>query len=315
MSSALITVKVERIKQVAPTIKEFSLKPVKGYLTPFSPGSHVVVEMKGKHKVYRNAYSLLSDPANSSSYKIAVRLQEKSRGGSTFMHQSVNEGDELNITPPANLFAPEWQAKKHLMLAGGIGITPFMAYLAEFSKQAIDFELVYLYRGDTGGAYLEELGRMLTSQNFTAVDSCVSKRADILAILQAQPLGTHIYICGPEPLINDVLESAKKLGWPLSHIHYEAFTAPKPGKEFDVELAVSKQSFKVASDESLLESLEANDIEVPNLCRGGVCGQCRLRVLEGEVDHHDDFLSHEEQAEFVMPCVSRAKSNRLVLDI
>lgn len=314
MKNALMTVKVERIEQVAPAIKEFTLIPVNAALTTFSPGSHVVVEMQGDQRVYRNAYSLLSDPADASQYKIAVRLQATSRGGSVFMHQDLKEGDSLKITPPSNLFAPNWQAKKHLMIAGGIGITPFMAYLQEIIRQEHDYELVYLFRGNTGGAYLKQLSG-LPSGAFTAIDSAESERVNLSKVLASQPLGTHVYICGPESLISAVLETAAQLGWPESHIHYEAFSAPKPGDQFDVELSKSKKSVSVQPEESLLEALEASDIDVPNLCRGGVCGQCRLKVLSGDVEHHDGFLSDDEKREYIMPCVSRAKSERLVLEI
>ncbi|WP_321277506.1 PDR/VanB family oxidoreductase [Thiomicrorhabdus indica] len=316
MSQTAITVKVSNIRKVAPTIREFTLTPVDGDFFPFSPGSHVVVEMPAEGKKIRNAYSLLSDPRYPQSYRIAVRLQPESRGGSIYMHEKVQLGDELIITPPSNLFAPDWRAKKHLFFAGGVGITPFMSYIPEMLRQNADFELYYMYRSTQTGAYVNELKEML-SNRLHAYDSAVSNRADIAKIMAECPQGTHIYICGPESLIETILKIGEKTGWPKSHIHYEAFAAPKPGKPFVAELKKSGKTVYVSEDQSLLEALEANDVEIPNLCRGGVCGQCMSTVIDGEVEHRDNFLSAEEKASncCIMPCVSRSKTGRLNLDI
>lgn len=316
MSADQTKVKVAAVVQVAPMIREFTLTAVTGHLYPFSPGSHVVVEMPGKQKTYRNAYSLLSDPHDTSEYRIAVRLQDHSRGGSVFMHQEVKEGDELLITPPANLFIPDWSAKKHILLAAGVGITPFMSYLPAMARRQADFELHYLFRSKQTGAYQRELAEQL-GKRFFSYDSDQSQRCNISELLADRPLGTHIYICGPEALIKDVQAVADELGWPDKVIHFEEFAAPKPGKPFMVELKSTGKTVKVGESESLLEALEAAEITVPNLCRGGVCGQCATPVTEGEIEHRDNFLSADEKArqDCVMPCVSRAHSDRLVLDI
>lgn len=316
MSQMSTKVTVRSIKDVAPTIREFTLAPTSGTFFPFSPGSHIVVEMPAEGKTIRNAYSLLSDPLDTQQYRIAVRLQDESRGGSIFMHKHVREGDELLITPPSNLFSPDWRAKKHIFLAGGVGITPFMSYIPEMMRREADFELHYMYRSTQTGAYADFLHEWIGERLHT-YDSDTASRAQIDRIMAHCPQGTHVYICGPESLIEEVLKQGKATGWPASHIHYEAFAAPKPGKPFVAELKRAKQTVYVSEDQSLLEALEANHIDVPNLCRGGVCGQCYTQVLEGDIEHRDDFLSQKEKdrADCIMPCVSRAKSSRLVLDL
>lgn len=316
MSSDQITVKVSAIEQVAPSIREFTLSAVGKSLYPFSPGSHVVIEMKGAGKTYKNAYSLMSDPWDTEAYKIAVRLQENSRGGSVYMHEQVAVGDELTITPPANMFAPQWTAKKHILIAGGVGITPFMSYLPELLRRDAEFELHYLYRGNMTGAYKAELAEELGGRYF-GYDSAQNEKCDIGTLFAERQLGTHFYICGPESLIESVKTLAVECGVPVSAIHYEEFAAPQPGQPFEVQIGSTGQIVSVDSEESMLEALEAADIEVPNLCRGGVCGQCICQVEEGEVEHRDHFLSQSEKAagNSVMPCVSRAKSKRLVIEI
>lgn len=316
MSNTLIDVTVGECRQVAPAIMEFSLKSAGGPLPAFSPGSHVVVEMHDGEKTYRNPYSLLSDPRDSSQYRIAVRLQDQSRGGSVFMHSRVKAGSQLRITPPANLFAPAWQARKHILLAGGVGITPFMSYLPELQRRGAEFELHHLFRSSRTGAYDAELKASLGERYF-AYDSACDSRCPVGELMRSQKPGTHIYICGPESLIEAVYETAAEIGWPLEHIHVEAFSAPAPGEPFEAVLSASGKTVSVGSDESLLEALEREDVAVPNLCRGGVCGQCLTKVVEGEIEHRDHFLSEDEKnsGQCVMPCVSRAKSRKLVLEL
>ncbi|WP_078120320.1 PDR/VanB family oxidoreductase [Thiosocius teredinicola] len=311
-----LKVKITAINEVAPTIREFCLVPVDGELLPFSPGSHVVVEMDGGEKTYKNAYSLLSDPRDVSAYRIAVRLQDASRGGSKFMHEQVTVGDELKISTPANLFAPHWPAKKHVLIAGGVGITPFMAYLPELERRGADFELHYLYRSSQTGAYRELLSKRLGGRYFD-YDSLGGSRCDAVEVLSNRNLGTHFYVCGPESLLSTVQQVAADLGIPDSAIHYETFAAPKPGEPFEAEISETGQVIPVGAEESLLEALEAAGVEVPNLCRGGVCGQCQCKVVSGDIEHRDNFLSAQDKAagQSIMPCVSRSKSPRLVLDI
>ncbi|GAA0793451.1 PDR/VanB family oxidoreductase [Marinobacterium sediminicola] len=316
MSIDSIPVRVAAIEAVAPMIREFRLEAIDGSLPAFSPGSHVQVAMPGEQREIRNAYSLCSDPRETGSYRIAVRLQEDSRGGSAFMHSQVSVGDRLQITPPANFFAPAWHARKHLLIAGGVGITPFMSYIPELERQGADFELHYLYRSSQTGAYRDELMHRL-GQAFNGYDSDAGVRCDLSVLLSNREPGSHVYICGPESLIEGVRETARALGWPESLIHYEAFAAPEPGEPFKAKLVRSGRAVEVAADESLLEALEREGIEVPNLCRGGVCGQCVTSVVEGSVEHRDDFLSADEKASgtCIMPCVSRAAGNHLILDL
>jgi ferredoxin-NADP reductase len=311
-----IVVEVVAIEQVAPMIKAFTLQPAEGQLTPFSAGAHVVVEMGEGEQRYRNAYSLMSDPNDNRQYQIAVRLQEESRGGSIYMHEQVAVGDQLKISPPANLFAPEWRAKKHILFAGGVGITPFLSYVPVMQQRGAEFELHYMYRSQQTGAYSAELTEQL-GDRCCCYDADQSSRCDIAVVMADQPLGTHFYICGPESLIEAVQATADELGIPAGAIHWEEFAGAKPGQPFTVELSRSGVELAVAANKSVLETLEAADIDIPNLCRAGVCGQCVCDVSEGEIEHRDAYLSDAEKqsGQRMMPCVSRAAGERLVLDI
>ena len=317
MSNYTIPVKVSAIKDVAPAIREFTLVAEKDDdLLAFSAGSHVVVTMKSEEAVMRNAYSLVSNPNDASCYKISVRLQEESRGGSVFMHSVVKEGDVLSITPPSNLFAPYWGAKKHILIAGGVGVTPFMSYIPQLLQSEETVEMHYMFHSSKTGAYRDELESQLGNRLF-CYDSDQGVRGNLTDILSDQPVGTHVYICGPQSLIDGVLETAEALGWPREAIHFEAFKAPEPGKPFDIELSKSGVKLHVKADSSILETLEAAEVPIESSCRGGVCGRCFVSVLDGDIEHRDEFLSADEKAskKCIMPCVSRATGPSLVLDL
>lgn len=313
--SAAIEVRVAAVRQLTPVVREFTFEPVQGQLPGFSSGSHVVVHMPLGERSLRNAYSLLSDPADRQRYRIAVRLQDESRGGSRFMHEQVKAGDRLHLSPPANLFAPSSLARHHLLIAGGIGITPFLSYLPELQGRAASFSLHYAFRGGLTDAYLDSL-RVSLGARLHSYDAEAGRFLDLAALLGDQPLGTHVYVCGPASLIAAVREQAARLGWPASRVHWEVFAAPEPGQPFVAQLARSGRAIEVGSDFSLLEALEQAGVEVPSLCRGGVCGQCATAYLDGAVEHRDAFLSAAERSTTLMPCVSRGLcGSALLLDL
>lgn len=313
-----IPVRVTGIQQVTPSVRTFTLTHAEGAPLPcFSGGSHVVVTMKdGEGRVcHRNPYSLSGSPFDGSRYQITVRRDEKGRGGSVFMHDRITEGDRLEISAPVNLFPLNVLARRHVLIAGGIGITPFLAQMDELRKRNVPHELHYQFRDDDGAPYRDALAVRETAAAFYESDR--GEYLDPLSILRDQPLGTHVYVCGPEGLIRDVTRAAAQLGWPARHVHYEAFTAPPVGEPFTVVCDRSEREIEVPGTTSVLEALESAGLEPPCSCRGGVCGECETAVLEGDIEHHDHFLSDDVKAANtrMMICVSRARSERVVLDL
>jgi dimethylamine monooxygenase subunit B len=314
-----LAVEVAAVEQVTPLIKHFKLASAEGAPLPaFSGGSHIIVVMRGAARMHRNPYSLLSSPRELDHYEIGVRRMEESRGGSHFMHDQVRVGSRLEIAHPVNLFALDKIARKHVLIAGGIGITPFLAQLEDLHDGAVPYELHYSVRSPEHAAFLGRLRERQGERVRMYYDS-ESQAVDFDGLLSNQPLGTHVYVCGPAGLINKVVATAKACGWPDSHVHWEQFSAPPVGDAFDVFLSRSRLTVHVPHDQSLMESIEAAGVEVPYLCRGGVCGYCQTRVLEldGELLHNDHFLSDAEKAKgnSIMPCVSRARCTNLVLDL
>ncbi len=321
MGVTTIPVRVDAIDEHGADVRALRLVPANGRPLPtFSPGSHVVVHVPGE-RVRRNPYSLACAPWSTEAYRIAVRRIADGRGGSRALHDDVTVGDRLEIEPPRNLFAPVTPAKRHLLIAGGIGITPFLSYAHQLSVACIPFELHYAVRHRAAVPWLDELTRLCPGPPGVTVHvdaDGASLMAALERILDRQPLGTHLSTCGPAPMMDAVIGAARRHGWPPSRLHLERFQLDLgPAEPFAVRLARSGRELRVAADESLLESLESAGVDVRYLCRQGVCGECRTGVLAGVPDHRDVYLTAEERAasNAVMPCVSRCASGPLVLDL
>lgn len=315
-----LSVQVARIESLTPEIKRFTLVDPSGkHLPAFSGGSHVVVVMDEGDTTYRNAYSLMNSPYDSSAYQIAVRRVSDGRGGSRFMHDHVIEGAQLQIMQPANLFPLAKHGRQHVFIAGGVGITPVYSQMEELHLKQAEFELHIAVRSPEHATLGLELQAKYGDRVTLYVQS-QDERLDIRQILSNRPLGSHVYVCGPDGMINDTVDSAHDLGWTDSHIHYERFVEQgSNGEPFSVTLARQGVTIEVPADQSLLEAAEQAGFAVPYLCRGGACGYCETEVLEveGELDHRDDWLSEEDKLSKrkFMPCVSRANCSRLVVDL
>ncbi len=321
MSNAinLFNVTVAQIEQVTPLVKHFTFVRDDGQNFPaFSGGSHVVVAMNVHGRIHRNPYSLMGSPEDTQAYHISVRRQEKSRGGSVHMHDQIEIGSKLQITYPVNLFSLEKKARKHILIAGGIGITPFMSQIEDLERNKSNYELHYAYRSAEHGAFSEYLETKCGDKANFYVESEGGK-LDLHSLLSKQPLGTHVYVCGPNGMVVAMIEAARALGWPENHIHSEQFLTPTAGEPFSIKLTKSNIEITVPYELSMLEAIEAAGVDAPYLCRGGACGRCELEVVscDGALVHNDHFLTDAEKASNrkIMPCVSRAKCELLELNI
>ncbi|MBJ3814699.1 oxidoreductase [Shimwellia pseudoproteus] len=318
-TTGTLAVRVARIEQVTPEIKRFTLvSPDGAPLPPFSGGSNLVVLIPHASGSYRNAYSLMSSPYNTSSYQIAVRRVATGRGGSRRLHDTIRQGDLLEVLRPVNLFPLSKHARLHLFIAGGVGITPVCSQLAELRLRGTPFEVHLAVRGAEHALLGEELRREY-GDAIHLYHGDQGERLNIAAVLAGRPLGSDVYVCGPEGMIEDTVTAAHDHGWTDSHIHYERFLEQgSVGEAFSVTLARSGATVHVSPDQSLLEAAESAGHHIPYLCRGGACGMCETRVLDldGELIHTDDWLSDADKSanKKIMPCVSRAKCARLVID-
>lgn len=313
-----LDVTLTEVVEVNEMVKRFRFERSDGELLPtFSGGAHTVVEMRDDGVTRLNPYSLMSDPRDRSAYTISVRRDDEGRGGSLFMHRKAKAGDRMVLSYPVNLFSLDLRARKHLMIAGGIGITPFLAQIKQISAMNGHFELHYAVRSPSLGSYVDELTDQHRGNVHVYYDDH-KQVIDLVNLLDGQPLGTHLYVCGPKGMINWVCRTAEAQGWPAEAIHYEEFLAPQSGQPFKVTLARSGKVISVGEHQSLLEALEAAGVDAPYLCRGGACGQCETDVVshDGKFVHRDHWLTDEQKTcgNKIMPCVSRFEGRSLVID-
>jgi dimethylamine monooxygenase subunit B len=318
MSVAKLQVRVAEVVPVNDLVTRFRFVARDGSALPaFSGGAHTVVEMDDHGLRRMNPYSLMSDPEDTSGYEISVRRDDQGRGGSLFMHRHVTTGMEMVVSHPVNLFPLDTRARKHLMIAGGIGITPFLAQIAQLTHFGGRFELHYSARTQALGAYMDRLTAAHPDRVHCYFDD-QGQVIDLARVLAMQPIGTHLYVCGPKGMIGWVVSTAEAMGWPKLALHSEEFLAPGTGLPFTVELAASGKTITVGTTQSLLEAVEAAGVDAPYLCRGGACGQCETNVLkcDGTILHRDHWLSPEDHASGrkIMPCVSRFEGKTLILD-
>ncbi len=314
-----LSVRVARRRVEAESIVSFDLVAAAGDpLPPFEPGAHIDVRVSDD--IVRQ-YSLCSRPGEGH-YRIAVLREPGSRGGSSALHERVNEGDVLRIGPPRNLFPLEDGISESILLAGGIGITPILCMAESLERSGRRFRLHYCARSMKGMAFRERIAAssFAASAEFHCDDGQPSQRFDLDVMLRAASRESHIYVCGPAGFMDMVLDGARAAGWPEAALHHECFsprTPETPGGAFEIELAGSGRVIVVAAGQSAAEALMDAGIDVPVSCEQGICGTCITRVVAGEPDHRDSYLSPSQHAQNAMftPCCSRSKTPRLVLDL
>ncbi|POX54810.1 oxidoreductase [Streptomyces sp. Ru71] len=313
--SRALTLLVTGHEQVADGVVQLRLE---GHDLPrWEPGAHLDLVLPSG---LVRQYSLCGDPEDTSSYTVATRLVEDGRGGSREVHEQVREGMELEVRGPRNRF-PLTKAPRHVFVAGGIGITPILPMLRALTAQDADWRLLYGGRSRASMPFLEEIEKLggmgvppvraesRTWGRVTVVAEDEAGRPDLDAFLGELPEGTAVYCCGPEGLMAAVAER-------VPDVHMERFT-PKAasGGAFEVELRRSGRVVSVPADSTVLAAVRAELPDTVYSCEQGFCGTCQQRVLEGEIDHRDELLTDAERDDSMLICVSRARGDRLVLDM
>jgi vanillate O-demethylase ferredoxin subunit len=247
-----------------------------------------------------------------------VLREEALTGGSQFMH-ALKVGDVVQASTPVNNFQLHEGTSPALLFAGGIGITPILSMAVELIARATPFRLHYAGRTQGLLAFLPHLQEICAKSLSIHYDGDES-RLNIAAALGDAAADSHIYVCGPAGMIDAVRAGALARSIPADRIHYELFKAEQPSapdRPFEVELRSTGQVVGVAAGQSIIQALEAAGLDVLYDCQRGDCGICQCGVIEGVPDHRDVILSDDEKAsnKVMQICVSRAKSERLVLDL
>ena len=289
-----------------------------GPLPAFDAGAHIDVHLPG---VGIRSYSLCGHPHDVSRYELGVLKDESSRGGSVAMH-GLTAGAVLDVDFPANHFPMAPMGSAHVFFAGGIGITPFVAMTMQAQARGDSCRLHYAVREREKAAYLGRLQSMLGAQLDLHVDAEAGRHFDASAAIAGVMPGEHIYVCGPQPFMEAVLSAARSAGIEEARLHWEYFgtdaAQPQAGDgSFEVVLQSSGKTIKVEAGQTIVEACTLADVDVMVSCEQGVCGTCITSVIEGIPDHRDVYLTPQEKADghVMLPCCSRSKTPRIVLDL
>jgi ferredoxin-NADP reductase len=289
---------LDRVERIADDVVSLTLRGDEGPLAPWEPGAHIDLELPNW---LTRQYSLCGDPGDLSSYRIAVRHDPLSRGGSEYVHLFLRPGRTLPVSVPRNHF-PLRPAPEYLFVAGGIGITPIVPMLRAAVAAGAAATLVYAGRSASTMPFATELVAAYGDRV-----RLFDRRPDLAAF----PAGpeTEVYCCGPASML-----AAAEAVFP--RVHTERFQPTRrvfgPDTPFEVVSARTGETIGVPADESLLDALNHAGRAVPSGCREGVCGSCELTVVSGEPEHRDDIGAPPNR---MYACVSRALSPRLVLDV
>lgn len=318
MSNELIDVVVTRREEQATGVAVFELSSKTGELLPaFEAGAHIDVHVSAE---LIRQYSLSNAPGHSSSYRLGILKDPNSRGGSVAIHDEFKEGTEIQISAPRNHFPLDLSAEKTILIGGGIGITPMLTMAYELKKQQKEFEFHYCCRSEDSAGFLEELKTEFSEQlQLHFDDKPDEQRFSPETVFSNFNSGVHLYVCGPTGFMDWVIESAENSGFDKENVHFEYFNAEvdSSGAAFEVEARESGVTVQVEDGQSIAEALKAAGVAVDVSCEQGVCGTCICDVLEGTPDHKDHFLTDEEKDDNdqIVVCCSRAKTDRLVLEI
>ncbi|MFM0251649.1 PDR/VanB family oxidoreductase [Paraburkholderia sediminicola] len=312
-------------------IRSLTLKSIDGGPLPaFSAGAHLLFQVElgdggpspGTPEASRpgeRCYSLVNSTDQSGYYEIAVKLETAGSGGSRFMH-ALKPGDRIRATLPKNDFPLHRDQHEALLIAGGIGITPILSMTAELSEQGAAYRLHYASRSPETMAYQARITQLCGERRHLHFDYGDPSQGMPLAEVIGQPASNrHLYVCGPRPLLDAVIATARALQWASSHVHFELFGAPLSqtgDRPCRVVLQRSGMTLDVPAEKSILDAMIDAGIDPMFDCRRGECSVCAVRVLSGTPEHRDYALSDDDRdhENLMCVCVSRAREGELVLD-
>lgn len=309
---------VRREEQAAGIVVLDLADPDGGALPPFEPGAHVDVQVSPG---LVRQYSLCGDPADTGIYRLGILLDPASRGGSTAIHANFQAGTPVRIGPPRNLFPLAPDARRTILIGGGIGITPMIAMAHHLHRNGADFALHYCARAREKTAFLKELGEagFHGRVHLHFDDGTEAQYFNAARDLPSPDDGVHLYVCGPDGFMAAVIAEAERRGYAPAQIHREYFKveADRSGDAFEVVLARSGRRLKIGQDSTIAAALAEAGMKIETSCEEGICGTCLCNVISGVPDHRDVYLTDEEKAanDQMLICCSRSKTPELVLDL
>jgi ferredoxin-NADP reductase len=310
-----IDVRVTAIRPAADDTNLYELaRPDGAPLPPADPGAHIDLNLPNG---MTRQYSLVIAHPLPESYTLGIKRDPNSRGGSRYIFDELKTGQALTISAPRNHFPLAADASHHVLIAGGIGITPIYAMTQKLRADGSAFDLHYAGRSRSQLAFLGDLAGAPFA-HIHCDDEHGGALLDLARVIPDAPQDSHFYCCGPAPMLKTFRAATASV--PQQQVHFEYFSpqaeASKAGG-FVVQLARSGREVFVPPGQSILETLREAGLTLDSSCQEGICGVCETKVISGVPDHRDSVLSDHEHAanRSMMICCSGCSSERLVLDL
>jgi len=315
----VIRVEVAGATALSDDVILYDFKALDGAPLPeWSAGAHLDIVVAPE---YLRQYSMCGDPCDRTRYRIAVLREAAGRGGSALMHRIFTPGRKVFVSRPINHFALNEQGSHSLLMGGGIGITPMIAFAHRLHALGRDFTLHYSAPSRARAAFADTLAAAPWAARVHLQLSDAGGRADLGALIVPWSTGAHVYTCGPDGYMNSVMQAAETAGYPEEARHLEYFAVPElPAREnhpFTLHLSRSNRRIAVSAAQSATDALAAAGVHFDVKCSDGICGMCKCTVLSGAVDHRDFVLSSAQRQHQMILCQSRAAepAGEITLDL
>jgi ferredoxin-NADP reductase len=333
--------RVARIFEEAPEVKTFRLTLPGGGPLPFNylPGQFLSLTVRPNGKdgqPVRRSYTIASSPTQRDYVEITVKRVEQGVV-SGYLHDRVKEGDRLEVSTPFGSFTfTGREADSIVLIGGGVGITPLMTvirYLTDHGWPG-DVFLLYVCRTTRDFIFREELEYLQRRYANLHVVATMTRAAgtewkgptgrltkELIAQSVPNLAARRVHLCGPPPMIEATQGILAELGVPKEQIKTESFTLArgkpeperqvletKPAAAATVTFAKSGKSAPLPPDRTVLEVAEGIGVEIPNVCRMGVCGVCKTKLLSGSVTMAvQDALTPEDKAKgLILACQAKS---------
>ncbi|MDW3225208.1 MAG: reductive dehalogenase [Paracoccaceae bacterium] len=310
-------VQVRKVTHLSPKVTQYELASIDGSPLPeWRAGAHLDIVVAPE---FVRPYSLSGDPADRSCYKVSVLREDDGRGGSKLLHKIFSEGRKIFVSNPINHFPLRDEASKHILMGGGIGITPMIAFAHECHARGLAFEVHYSASRRTEAAFADALMAQPWARNVALHISDENNRAVLDEVLSGYQPGWHVYTCGPDLYMNSVVQAAQRQGFPTEACHIEYFSVPElpeyKNHPFTLKIASSGRELQVPEDKAATDVLLENGFSVDVKCSDGICGVCKCDLVSGEVEHRDFVLSNKQRESALILCQSRAAKPGGVVEI
>ncbi|GIE78452.1 hypothetical protein Aph02nite_44020 [Actinoplanes philippinensis] len=323
--------RVAAIESLTPTVRRLRLEPLGSGPLPFTftAGQYVKVELPVAVEPIERSYSICTGPQQTAFLEIAVRREPEGLG-SAFLHQEVTTGQALRVSGPYGEFT--WtggvETETLLLISGGVGITPLLSVLTAAADAGHRGRIVLLasFRDEHEVLFSRELTALRRRLPGLVVKVVVTDwygrvgEADLAPLVDGD---TRVHLCGPAPMMQDLIGVLTSLRVPRQAIHTEAFVSGSSSRTrrerahavalaaaasgvtaYTIALAGGGPAVTCRPGQSVLDAANAAGVRLPQSCGEGSCGTCRVRVLGGtfETDSRGMFSTAELADGWLLAC-------------